>query len=148
MPTIHPDRRPAAAARLARALEVLSQSHDDNRCTQGATLSALCRLASVSRNSVYRYHPVILAALRVQQGRPATDPAALPSTQTVPATDYPLLQEQLSRLAALVDHYYAAYREARVVIERRERELAELKRKFRSAPVRIPHNGHARTRYP
>jgi hypothetical protein len=143
MPTIHPDRRPAAAARLARALEVLGQPHDGNSCAQAATLSELCRLASVSRNSVYRYHPTILAALRVQQGRPpAGDPAAPPGTQAVPA-DYPLLQEQLSKLVALVDHYYAAYREARVVIERRERELAELKRKLRSAPARIPRNGHA-----
>lgn len=137
MPTIHPDRRPAAAARLARALEVLSQRHDDDRCTQGATLSELCRLAGVSRNSVYRYHPTILAALRVQQGR---DPAALPSTQVVPA-DYPLLQEQLSKLAALVDHYYAAYCEARVTIERRDREVAELKRKSHTAPTRLRRNG-------
>jgi hypothetical protein len=144
MPMIHPDRRPAAAARLARALEVLSQPHDDDGCTQGATLSALCRLASVSRNSVYRYHPTILAALRVQQGRPPThDPTAPPSTQAVPA-DYPLLQEQLSKLAALVDHYYAAYREARVTIERRDREIADLKRKSRIAPAHLQRNGSAR----
>lgn len=79
----------------------------------------------------------------MQQGRPPTrDPAGPPSMHAMPA-DYLLLQEQLSRLAALVDHYYAAYREARVVIERRERELTELKRKLRSVPARIPRNGHA-----
>jgi hypothetical protein len=46
-----------------------------------------------------------------------------------------LLQEQLSKLAALVDHYYGAYREAREMLERRDRELADLRRKLNCAPA-------------
>jgi hypothetical protein len=47
-----------------------------------------------------------------------------------PTPDFALLQDQLSKLAALVDHYYAAYRETRGLLERRERELANLRRKL------------------
>jgi hypothetical protein len=37
-------------------------------------------------------------------------------------------REQVTKLAALVDHYYAAWQENRTLLERRERELAELRR--------------------
>jgi hypothetical protein len=45
------------------------------------------------------------------------------------------LREQLAKLAALIDHYYGAYRETQSLLERRERELAELRRKLDCAPV-------------
>ena len=38
------------------------------------------------------------------------------------------LREQLGKLAALVDHYFAAWQDAHLMLERRERELAELRR--------------------
>jgi hypothetical protein len=50
-------------------------------------------------------------------------------------TDYALLQLQLSEIAALVDHYYAAYGEARAMFDRRDRELADLRRKLDCAPA-------------
>ncbi len=45
------------------------------------------------------------------------------------------LREQLAKLAALVDHYYGAYREVCSRLERREREFAELRRKLDCAPA-------------
>jgi hypothetical protein len=45
------------------------------------------------------------------------------------------LREQLAKLAALVDHYYGAYCEAKSLVERRERELAELRRCLDSKPT-------------
>lgn len=49
-------------------------------------------------------------------------------------TFYSLLQDQLSKLAALVDHYYAAYREVRAMLDRRDREISELRRKLDAKP--------------
>jgi len=45
------------------------------------------------------------------------------------------LREQLAKLAALVDHLYGAYREAQSLLARREREIAELRRKLDCAPA-------------
>jgi hypothetical protein len=90
-------------------------------------------LAGVSRNAIYRYHPKILAELRRQQGRPSHPPGQWAMSSG--GTDQSLLQDQLSKLAALVDHYYAAYREVRALLDRRDRQLAELRRKLTSAPV-------------
>lgn len=47
------------------------------------------------------------------------------------------LQDQISKLTALVDHYYAAYRETRALLDRRDRQLAELRRKLNGAPVLV-----------
>jgi AcrR family transcriptional regulator len=133
MPEAHPDRTPAAAARLAKALDVLKRRKGDGAAHQGATISELSRLAGVSRNAVYRYHPNILAELRRQQGRPSNPPGQW--AMSAGGTDQSLLQDQLSKLAALVDHYYAAYRETRALLDRRDRQLAELRRKLNGAPI-------------
>jgi len=47
------------------------------------------------------------------------------------------LRQQITKLAALVDHYYAAYREAQALLARREQELAELRKRLDSKPVKI-----------
>lgn len=39
-----------------------------------------------------------------------------------------------TQLAALVDHYFAAYRETTTLLERRERELAQLRKQL---PARL-----------
>ncbi|MGC1729472.1 MAG: hypothetical protein WA747_08810 [Steroidobacteraceae bacterium] len=132
---IHPDRGPAAAARLKQALDLLKQQSGGDTPAQGATLSELCRLAGVSRNSVYRYHPAILTAVRAQQRGSATDDRSEQATVLSVTPDYASLQDQLSKLAALIDHYYAAYREARAMLDRRDRELAELRRKLDCVPA-------------
>jgi len=41
------------------------------------------------------------------------------------------LREQVTKLVALVDHYYAAWQENGTLLERRERELAELRRNIK-----------------
>jgi len=46
-------------------------------------------------------------------------------------------QDQVSKLAALVDIYYA-YRDTRTLLDRRDRQLAELRHKLNSAPVIVP----------
>jgi hypothetical protein len=47
------------------------------------------------------------------------------------------LREQLGKLAALVDHYYAAYRDIQILLARRDRELADLRRRLETAPVAL-----------
>jgi len=134
MPTIHPDRTSAATARLSKSLALLKRRNGTD-ARHGATISELCRLAGVSRNAIYRYHPTILTALRRLQGRSADPPGQW--ARSAHAVDHARLQDQLSKLAALVDHYYAAYRETRALLDRRDRQLAELRRKLNSAPVAI-----------
>jgi len=135
MPTIHSDRTPEATARLTKALELLKRRSAGGSAHQGATISELCRLAGVSRNAIYRHHPKILTALRRLQGLPADPPGQW--AHSAQPGDHARLQAQLSKLAALVDHYYAAYRETRALLDRRDRQLAELRRKLNSAPVAI-----------
>jgi hypothetical protein len=109
----------------------------DGTCTQAPTIAELCRLARISRNSIYRYHPRILEALR-QHRTPR--PANAPGTDTM-VTAAPITtaapHEQITKLAALVDHYYAAYREVRALLDRREHELAELRRQALLRPTPI-----------
>jgi AcrR family transcriptional regulator len=135
MPAVHPDRTPAAAARLVKALDVLKRRKSDDAGHQGATISALCRLAGVSRNAVYRYHPKILAELRRQQGRSPQPIGQWAASSR--GTDQTAMQDQLSKVVALVDHYYAAYRETRALLDRRDRQIAELRRKLNSTPVAV-----------
>jgi hypothetical protein len=116
-----------------QALATLTGSDRHDR----VTVSALCQLANVSRNSLYRYHMDILRALREQQRssdsgvtirhRPADDQQA----------ELVSLRRQTTKLAALVDHYYCAYREAQALLSRREQELAELRRRLDSKPASL-----------
>jgi hypothetical protein len=46
-------------------------------------------------------------------------------------------RELREQLAALVDHYYCAYRESQGVLERRDRELSELRRRLDSKPTGV-----------
>jgi hypothetical protein len=46
------------------------------------------------------------------------------------------LREQRAKLAALVDHYFSAYREAAALLERRTRELAQVRRLLQAKPIR------------
>jgi len=134
MPTKSGDTR-GGARRLERALAVLIQRTADGACPQAPTVAALCRLSGVSRNSVYRYHPKILAAVRLHQhGPPAPGEmtALSPSPSLEPSNS--IIQEQLTKLAALVDHFYAAYREARATLDRRDREISELRRSLDVKP--------------
>ena len=131
-----PNRRPvapvrSAAGRLHDALAVLSRSVPGSH--DRATVAELCRCAGVSRNTLYRYHPDVLEALhRVQQNQqgPLSEDAGT-ACHTL-RLELKSLQGQLAKLAALVDHFYGAYREAEVLLERRDREIAELRRSTKS----------------
>jgi hypothetical protein len=126
-----------ASDRLAQALQSLTGC--ENRSgAQKATVSALCRLAFVSRNSLYRYHTEILNALRQyqHQHQRAGESKMSGITQKL-RTENASLRKQLAKLAALVDHYYLAHREARGMLERRERELANLRRSLQTQPIAI-----------
>ena len=102
------------------------------------TVSALCQLANVSRNSLYRYHPDVLRALREHQRQRDSGVSALLRHAVYPQqAELIALRHQTTKLAALVDHYYTAYREAKALLDRREQELAELRRRLDSKPVRI-----------
>ncbi len=127
---------PTPADRLRQALAALtaSTSHRPERLT----VSALCELANVSRNSLYRYHPDVLRAVREHQRREVSD-ASVRLRQAVDTQQGELLalRQQTTKLAALVDHYYCAYREAQALLSRREQELAELRRRLDLRPVSI-----------
>ncbi len=124
---------PSVAERLRQALVRLASSDHP----EGLTVTSLCQMANVSRNSLYRYHPEVLRALREhQRAQPrisqSTDHAL--TRQRGALAD---LRQQVRQLAALVDHYYAAYREAQALLSRREQELAELRRRLNSRPARL-----------
>jgi AcrR family transcriptional regulator len=119
--------------RLTQALETLTQESPRSRAI--VTVAELCRLANVSRNALYRYHPRILEAIHQHQ-RART---AIRSKYRAAAKRYREinidLRETLANLAALVDHYYTAYRETTALLEHRDRDLAELRGKLLSRPA-------------
>jgi hypothetical protein len=51
------------------------------------------------------------------------------------------LRAYIAKLTALVDHYYAAYRETASLLERRDRELAEARNKLKLRPALLPSAG-------
>ena len=48
-----------------------------------------------------------------------------------------MLREQVARMAALVDHYFAAWQETRLLLQRRDRELVESRRAAKARVVSI-----------
>ena len=127
---------PTAAERLERALAVLSSGACD--AAEPPTVSALCELAKISRNSLYRYHPEVIARLRKLQKQ--RERSTSPRACKVPSAEHAellVLRHQRGGLVALVDHYYAAYCESRALLERREQELAELRRLLDLKPATL-----------
>ncbi len=124
------------AERLRCALATLTARASGT--AERVTLSALCEVANVSRNSVYRYHPEVLQALRAHQTQVDRAVARrLRSTVSPDQAELKRLRNQATKLVALVDHFYAAYREAQTLLARRERELAELRRQIDSRPAKL-----------
>lgn len=98
------------------------------------TVTALCERARISRNALYRYHSDVLQALRdARQHRGGRRGAATRVAHEL-RQENTVLREQLAKLAALVDHYFAAWQETRLLLQRRDRELAESRR---DAKVRL-----------
>jgi len=128
---------PSAAERLREALATLARSSSGSDAAP-LTVAALCRAAGISRNSLYRYHPQILEALRAQRSeqRAASAPADSIELCRLRA-ELAQAQAQIPKLAALIDHYFAACTELRTLLERRDRELAELRRRFETRPAQL-----------
>jgi AcrR family transcriptional regulator len=106
------------------------------------TVTELCQRAGVSRNSLYRYHSPILKVLREHQrhGLKFAQAKARKSALRRRAENIGL-RADIAKLAALVDHYYAAYRDTTSLLERRDRELAELRNKLKLRPALLPSAG-------
>ena len=121
------------AQRLRHALQELASS----AAAEVPTATALCELAGVSRNALYRYHTDILHELHRLQHRRHRRPARTNGTEQRLRDENDELQSRVSKLAALVDHYFAAWQEASSVLQRRERELAELRRSVKSKLVAL-----------
>ena len=117
--------------RLREALAELVRHQASGSASQAPTATALCELAGVSRNALYRYHPDVLQELHeLQQQRPRDPGPAKRDLQQLRA-EAEDLRRQAATLAALVDHYFAAWQETRALLGRRERELAELRRNIK-----------------
>ena len=124
----------SAGDRLKEALTALKASSSGS--LERVTVSALCELAKVSRNSLYRYHPGVLEELRKCQRTIDRATMARSRNASYPQHDELLsLRSQIPKLIALVDHYFAAYREAQAMLTRREQELAELRRRVDFKPT-------------
>jgi hypothetical protein len=132
--TARPSSR-GAGQRLTAALEALTRQD----VHVAATVAELCRVAAVSRNSLYRYHAPILKAFREHQrhGPKAAHLKARKASERRRA-EIMVLRDQAAKLVALIDHYYAAYRESAALLIRRERELAQLRSKLTARPVLLP----------
>ena len=129
--------RPSAAQRLHDALATLLRQQTDGE-SKALTALALCQLAGISRNALYRYHPDVLLSLHEAQSRQRARPAAKRIARQLRQENREL-RDQLTQLAALVDHYFAAWQETRLQLERRDREVAELRRGHRPQVVPFRH---------
>lgn len=117
--------------RFGDALAALVRQQASGGSPQSLTATRLCELAGLSRNALYRYHPDILKALHDAQRRHSADRGSAKRAARQLHQENDALREQVTKLAALVDHYYAAWQEGRTLLARRERELAEVRRSIK-----------------
>lgn len=130
--TADPTSRPPAQ-RLRDALVRLAADNTP----ETPTASALCALAGVSRNALYRYHPDILQELHELQRQRHRDPGSARRDLQQLRDENEGLCQQVTNLASLVDHYFAAWQEASSMLQRRERELADLRKSAKTKLVSI-----------
>jgi hypothetical protein len=129
-PSVEPSCR-SSTDRLRSALAEMVRQHASGGAPEALTATTLCQLAGISRNALYRYHPDVLQALHDVQRRHRFDPGPAKRAALQLRKENNALREQVTKLAALVDHYYAAWQESRTLLERRERELAEVRRSIK-----------------
>lgn len=121
--------------RLTDALATLTATP---RSSDRPTVARLCRLACISRNTLYRYYPGIADSVRrLRRRRGAPRRGAHQNTVRVLREERATLRQQLARLATLADHYHALAAELRGQLARRDRELGELRRRTRPTPLRL-----------
>jgi AcrR family transcriptional regulator len=126
-----------AADRLTQALQTLTRRRDGGE-PEKVTVAELCRHAGVSRNALYRFHPEVLQSLRqYQRACERAGESNVSGKNQKLSSENASLRKKLTTLAALVDHYYLAHREVRGLLERRERELADLRRSLKARPIAL-----------
>ena len=123
-----------SAPRLREALATMVRQQGSGDSPPALTATTLCELAGISRNALYRYHPDVVQALHAaqQKHRPRHDGDRQAAQRL--RQDNAVLREQIARMAALVDHYFAAWQETCLLLQRRDRELAKSRR---DAEVRV-----------
>ena len=134
----------SAADRLWHALATLLESNKSlGRAAQVFTAAHLCDLASVSRNSLYRYHgdavKVIKALRKYRRHRESGGEPNIDNNRDWLHKENASLRKNIEKLAALVDHFYMAYQETSALCQRRERELAEARRTLDLRPIPLRH---------
>jgi AcrR family transcriptional regulator len=132
-------RRPSKIAKPVqqRLVESLATLSDPSaRLPHRPTIATLCRLAGVSRNTLYRYYPDVAERARRLRRRHGGGKTARASVIKGLRAEVAGLRGQLAKLATLADHYFAAAEEQRALVAQRDRELAVLKREPRPAPLR------------
>lgn len=105
---------PPAAQRLHDALAEMVRQHGAGLSPRELTAKALCESAGISRNALYRYHRDVLLALHDAQSRHRDRPEAAKRVAAQLRRENRELREHLAKLAALVDHYFAAWQETRL----------------------------------
>jgi hypothetical protein len=132
-----------SAQRLRESLATMVQQQGSGASPPALTATTLCELAGISRNALYRYHPDVMQALHAaqQKHRPRLDGDRRAAQRL--RQDNGVLREQIAKMAALVDHYFAAWQETRLLLQRRDRELAESRRdaKVRVVSIAPEHRG-------
>lgn len=131
-----PGSRPAAD-RLRDALAEMIRQQASETSPTALTATTLCELAEVSRNALYRYHLDVLLALQRAQLRHGGQQAPAKREVAQVRAENEALRKQVTKLAALVDHYYAAWKESCTLLARRERELSDLRRNIKPRVVPI-----------
>ena len=123
-----------SAQRLREALATMVLQRGNGASPSALTATSLCELAGMSRNALYRYHPDVVKALHAaqQKHRPRIDGDRQAAQRL--RQDNAVLREQLAKMAALVDHYFAAWQETCLLLQRRDHELAKSRR---DAEVRV-----------
>jgi AcrR family transcriptional regulator len=110
-------------SRLTDALSTLASATPP--ASYRITVSSLCRVAGVSRNTVYRYYPdVAEAGRRLNCRRGAHRRLAQQNTLRALRSELAVLRMQLAKLATLVDHYHTEAEELRALLVRRDRDMA------------------------
>lgn len=130
-----PHAKGAVAARIQAALGEATAQGGAGAAAQ-TTVAALCRRAGISRNTLYRYYPEALEAIRQLRHRPDANAADQPTIDRL-RTELSSANTLARHLVALLDHYLAAYQETRDLLAQRDRELAEERRSRGSMPTAL-----------
>ena len=128
-----PGAERSVAERIQEAL-AYAGSDTGGISAERPSVAALCRRAGISRNTLYRFYPEALHAIRRLRHRAEVNTAHVATIRRLRA-DLAGASTLSRHLATLVDHYAAAYQEARELLDQRDRELAELRRSRGSLPT-------------